>query len=316
MARANPSAASAAALRERPEPARRVFVVVNDKAGNADQESLREALARHLGGDATEVELFVRDRSGGSRRKVARRAVAAGYDTIVAAGGDGTVSRVADELQGSGCRLGIVPLGTGNLIARALGIPMEVEDAVRVIAEAAATRAIDGMRVGDKTYFSHVSMGTYSRIAKVESETQKKWLGRGVYVWNLIRELARRRAWTFTIEADGRRRRRRASLVIVANIGDAGLAGMQWGSDIHIDDQRLDVCVVRGRSLRAYAELAWKSLRGRPEDGAIDYVPVHRRATIRSGASMPVRADGKRIGKGSVEVELVRAAVPVIVAAT
>ncbi|REJ94477.1 MAG: hypothetical protein DWQ34_08570 [Planctomycetota bacterium] len=294
---------------------RRALFVVNNKSGGANEEAVRKAADEILKPLGVECHFFVRRKKGMSRRKATRRAIEEGFDLVVAAGGDGTVSRVADELQGSGVRLGVVPTGTANLIARSLRLPLDIAKAMRLIADPPRTVTIDGMHVPEtgKTYFSHISMGVYSRIAKMETEAQKKAMGRGVYLWNLFKELRHKNSWEFKIQVDGETSKVRSSLVILANIGDAGIADMQWGKQIRIDDGHLDLCIVSGRTVGEYGRLAWHSLRGRPEDDpAIDYLPVHQSIRIETSGDVPVRADGKLIGEGSVEVEVRRGAVEVM----
>src|SRR3954451_20667515 len=93
-----------------------VFVVLNPKSGNCEQDVARQTLERHF----SVVGAVCRVHDIGHDDALAdhvREAVAAGCDLVVAAGGDGTVSAVADALVGSEAPLGIIPLGTTNVLA-------------------------------------------------------------------------------------------------------------------------------------------------------------------------------------------------------
>src|SRR4029077_2494580 len=82
-----------------------------------------------------------------------------GYSLIVAAGGDGTVSAVANGLVGTPAPVGIIPLGTTNVLARELGIPVNLDAACRLVAGEHAVVAIDGMQVGRNHYFTQLGAG-------------------------------------------------------------------------------------------------------------------------------------------------------------
>src|SRR6185437_1699048 len=121
-------------------------------------EEIRRALAQHFGaGDATfEVHETA---EGEDIAATARAAAGRGFDVVVAAGGDGTVARVANGVIGTPARLGIVPLGTTNVLARELGIPLVPDAACRLLAGPNATTTIDGMRAGGAYFFTQIGVG-------------------------------------------------------------------------------------------------------------------------------------------------------------
>ena len=94
----------------------RVFVIVNAKSGNSSPEDVRKAWRAHRAEGSGEYRIH-EPGAGEDILAIVRGAVAQGFDTVVAAGGDGTVSAVANGLIGSGARLGIIPLGTANVLA-------------------------------------------------------------------------------------------------------------------------------------------------------------------------------------------------------
>jgi len=120
-----------------------IAVIANPLAGRgraaAALTSLRKALGNHL------VQLVTTSSSEQSTI-LARAAARAGADTVVAVGGDGTVNAVSNGLAGTGCRLGVVPLGTANDLASCFSIPLKIEAAAAVIL-AAVVRPIDMIRV-------------------------------------------------------------------------------------------------------------------------------------------------------------------------
>ena len=113
---------------------RRVFTVLNPVAGNSESSRVRQVLEHHFPADNTVCEIHEAgrdDRIG----ELVRAALGRGCDLVVAAGGDGTVSAVANGLigneNGGSVPLGIIPLGTTNVLARELGIPVDLEQACR-----------------------------------------------------------------------------------------------------------------------------------------------------------------------------------------
>src|SRR5262249_49334011 len=105
--------------------AAKVLVVLNPRSGSCTAEDVRRALSRHLpceDGSCQVHEL----REDDDIKEVVREAVARGVDVAVAAGGDGTVSAVATGLMGSRAAMGIIPVGTSNVLARELGIPIDL----------------------------------------------------------------------------------------------------------------------------------------------------------------------------------------------
>ncbi len=282
-----------------------IFFLVNNRAGATDEATIRSVAEATMIESPQRWDLFVRTRKDEDRVEIARQAVADGYSTIVAVGGDGTVSKVANALAGTDAILGIVPTGTANLVARALDIPLDVPGAMRLIAQGGPIRAVDGMRVNGMTFFSHVSAGVYSRITKKEGRTAKKLFGRSVYLWQVFRELAGGSRWNFDLELDDRRMSVRASIVMAANVAATGLGSIQWGQHIDPGNRGLDICIVKARSISQYLGLLADAARGRQyRSPYIQYERVERRFRISGPSNMPIRGDGRKIGKGEVTIEL------------
>ena len=290
----------------------RAFVIVNTRAGGHEEAKIRSALDATLGQAGIDWEWVLREK-GQSRRDLTHEAIRRGFPLIVAAGGDGTIAKCADEASRDDVVLGILPTGTGNLIARELGIPMDVEQAAKVLIEG-EPRRVDAMEVdGKRRCFSHVSMGTYSRIASLDTPEDKKLLGRLAYLRLLWREVRAGRSWRFRMWQDGVYSRRRASLVLAANVGSTGLPGLEWRDGAAPDDGVIDLCIVRAKTASEYLTLLWDALRGRHEqNGAMEYAEIRDSLKIETSNGLPLRGDGKQIGKGSVEIKVLRGAIQVM----
>jgi YegS/Rv2252/BmrU family lipid kinase len=290
-----------------------LFVIMNPAAGSCSAEEVHRALERHFPCDDGTCDVH-RVTGEDNLEALARAAAERGCDVVVAAGGDGTVSAVAGGLVGTEARLGILPLGTGNVLARELGIPVDLEAAVGLLAGANASTPIDAMRVGDRHFFTQLGVGIDALMIRDTSKEQKKRFGRLAYIWTGLTRILGFQPRRFTIEADGRRKRLRASQVLAANSGTLGQPPFRWGPDIRPDDGRIDLCIIRAGTLLDYLALSWSVLRGRHRaDPHFRFLVAERRARIESARPLPVQADGEIIGETPVEVEVIAGAVKVVV---
>lgn len=149
-------------------------MIVNAKARRADDGA--GAAIRQAFRDAG-IEAEVRVCDGAELTAAARDAAAAGVDAVVAAGGDGTVSAVAQGLVGSRIPLGVLPLGTLNHFARDLGMPSDIGEAARAIA-AGEIHPIDVGEVNGRCFVNNSSIGLYPEIVRRRDEDRRR-TGRG-----------------------------------------------------------------------------------------------------------------------------------------
>jgi diacylglycerol kinase (ATP) len=302
---------------ETPAPFRHVFAVLNPVAGSIDASRVRQALERHFPAGSTVCEIH---EAGPDDRiaEVVRAALGRGCDLVVAAGGDGTVSMVANGLIGHDASgsvpLGIIPLGTANVLSRELGIPVDLELACQLVAGPHATTRIDGMRVGPACYFTQIGVGIDALMIRDTLREHKRRFGRVAYLWTAATRLLGFQPRRFMLVADGHPRRARASQIVVANSGILGQPPFRWGPDIRPDDGRLDVCIVRARNLIDYMKLSWFVLNGQHRRSPnVRYLAANQGVTISSQRPLPVQGDGEIIGETPVDIGVAPRAVAVIV---
>lgn len=147
-----------------------------------------------------------------------------GYTDAIAVGGDGTVNHVAKTILNTGIRLGIVPIGSGNGLARSLGLSMKIEEVIRQIAQG-KTATIDSGLVNGRPFFCTSGIGFDAHIGHLFATSVKR--GLQSYVKITIRELFKYRAKHYTLKFDGKEIKRKAFLITVANAG-------QYGNDFYI----------------------------------------------------------------------------------
>jgi YegS/Rv2252/BmrU family lipid kinase len=295
------------------EDMKAAFVVLNPVAGNSDVGAVRQAFEHHL--SAAGWTYTVYETTGEeSVADVVRGALDQGFDLFVAAGGDGTVSGVVGGLVHTSTPLAIVPVGTGNTLARELGVPLDVEGAVELLVSEHAVADIDALQVGDRFFVLNVGTGMSALMMRDTRRRDKRRLGLIAYLWTGLKTLLGLQPHRFTVVTDGWSAHLQASELMVVNSGALGDPNFRWGSQIRMDDGQLEVCVVRARNLLDYLEVAWGLLTGRQERAPqIRCLRTGRSATISADEPLPVQADGEVIGQTPMEVRIVPGGVRVVV---
>lgn len=218
---------------------KQALLIINPVSGTDSKEGLadtvRRALHPHMD---VRVELT---RGRGDATQLARMAVEQGLDAVIAAGGDGTVNETARALCGTGMPMGIVPCGSGNGLARHLGIPQDVDRAVAIVAEGHIDRCDYGTAAGHP-FFCTFGLG-FDAAVSAKFATQKR-RGRLTYIRNTFEEYLHYNPRTYTIAANGKVLTEEAFLIAVCNAS-------QYGNNAYIaphasmTDGLLDVTVVR-----------------------------------------------------------------------
>lgn len=245
---------------------------------------------------------------------VTRAALDANVDLVVVAGGDGTVRECAGELAGTGVPLAVVPSGTGNLLARNLGLPIDLADAVHVAVHG-HDRKIDlgGIEPdepdGERRYFTAMAgIGLDAAMVADAPDALKKKVGWPAYAVSATRHLrdARMRV-TLRID-DGEPIRRRARMVLVGNVG-ALQAGMQLLPGAEPDDGLLDVVVFAPYGMAGWAHATLRVIgrrrRDRPEAPEVQrrWRPIEhftgRSVEVTTARPEPRELDGDPIGPGT-----------------
>lgn len=151
----------------------RVCVLMNARAGKDDKQDVAQKLEAAFARYPGRFELRMMEKGAGVADSCAR-AMKDGFGIIVAAGGDGTISGVAGQLAGTGRRMGILPQGTFNFVARGLGIPEDIDEAIDLIATGTA-RPFPVGEVNGEIFLNNASLGIYPEILKEREGTYKRW---------------------------------------------------------------------------------------------------------------------------------------------
>ncbi len=170
----------------------RMLIVFNPTAGRRRAARLWRVLDVM---SATGIRLELAEtRHAGHATVLAREAASGGADLVVAAGGDGTIAEVANGLNGSGCRLGVIPLGTANVMAHELGLPFTPRDVAAALAFGRTRTIWPGVArgpAGERLFVQMLGVGFDAQVVQRLPLGLKRALGRGAYVVQSLREAAR-----------------------------------------------------------------------------------------------------------------------------
>jgi diacylglycerol kinase family enzyme len=253
-------------------------------------------------------------------------AAAAGRPLVVVAGGDGTVREATHDLAGSGVALGIVPLGTANLFAASVGVPLEPRRAIRALADG-RIRSVDlgrarwaaGDGSGEGIFAVASGVGFDARLMATTTGAVKRRLGRYGYFLTALRMIGDIQGFDAAIEVGGERHTVQAVTVFVANAGQLIPGLLRPALPIRVDDGLLDVIVVAasrlpGAMIGAIEALARRST-GRSATGRSIRLRGAR-VRVESVPAQPIEVDGDVVGRGWLEAESMPMALRVLVPVT
>jgi diacylglycerol kinase family enzyme len=239
-----------------------IVVIVNAGSGGGNDAALVDRLAVHFkaAGLHAEIELA---HGGDEIITAVGNAVARRPPLIVAGGGDGTVSTVAAALVDTGIVFGVLPLGTLNHFAKDLGIPLELADAVAVLAHGEAGR-VDVGEVNGRIFVNNSGLGLYPDIVH-DRERQQKRLRRGkwpAFVWATLSALRRYPFLFVALVVDGKEVLRKTPFVFIGN-NEYRMEGFAIGERSGLEDGRLSLYVAQRPGRWRLVQLALRALTGR-----------------------------------------------------
>ncbi|MEO6526388.1 MAG: diacylglycerol kinase family protein [Gemmatimonadaceae bacterium] len=248
-------------------------------------------------------ELVRTERSGHAAQIATARARE--FDVVLTLGGDGTAMEVAGALAWSEIPIGVLPGGTGNLLARALGIPMKVEKAVPALLGGTLKR-IDLGVVSGRRFAVAAGVGIDASMVEETPRWMKHRLG--VLAYTLIatraalRAVLRRRFFLARVTVDGEVIERRAAAVMFANFGAILEDRIAFGPAIEVDDGVLDCCIFSPRNLRDALRIMWRVTR---RDFRPDPSILYRKGTrfrLETEPVLSLQADGELLGPTPAEI--------------
>ena len=235
-------------------------------------------------------------------RSMAHDAALSGAELVVVCGGDGTVRTVCAELAGTGIPVGVVPAGTGNLLARNLALPLYLNAAIDVALNG-QDRAIDLVRIAgdmiepDEHFLVMAGMGFDAAIMEGANEQLKAKVGWLAYVVAGFRNLMFPAMRVEVSVDDQPFTRHRARTIVVGNVGFLQ-AGLPLLPDATIDDGRIDVVLVNPARFLSWLRVVVRVVgRGKKTDDTVNRM-TGRKVVVRAAHDTPRQVDGDPIGAG------------------
>jgi len=299
----------------------RALLITNPFAARAHARAVT-AIRDILQGGGWSVE--VRSTTGpGDARRIAEESRTLGFDVLVSHGGDGTAMQVAAGIAGTGIALGLVPGGTGNVLAGNLRLPRSTASAARALLKARSqTIDLGIVERADGPHYFAVAAGTgfdAQLMADTGLQEKRRWKV-GAYVARAALTLPSVRSAPHRVTVDDRVHEIRAAMLLVLNCGKLPPGFLNLRSNLVPDDGWLDIVALDAdgvfQSASAVLELLLRNGKG---DGMGRRVWWGRGRTVRvevpEGAARPVQLDGEVTGKTPFEARLMPRALAVLVGA-
>ncbi len=297
----------------------RALLITNPFAARADARAVT-AILKILGRGGWNVDLQTIAGPGDARR-IAEQAREAGFDVLVSHGGDGTAMQVAAGIAGTGIALGVVPGGTGNVLAGNLRLPRSSASAARALLEA-RSRPIDlgVVERADGPHYFAVAAGTgfdAQLMADTSLQQKRRWK-LGAYLARAALTLSSVRSTPHRVTVDGTSHEVSAAMLLVLNCGKLPPGFLKLRSTLAPDDGWLDIVALDAdgafQSLSAVLELLLGN--GAKKGRRIWWARGREvRVEVPNGGARPVQLDGEVTGTTPFEARLLPGALAVLVGA-
>lgn len=253
----------------------------------------------------------------GDAADIARRGADDGVDLIAVYGGDGTAMQVVRGVVDRDIPIGLIPGGTGNILAGNLRIPMSPERAAEVVARG-VTRRIDLGRVerSDGAHYFAVNCGAgfdAELMAATSGAAKRRW-GMVAYVTEALRGLPDITSVAHRVTVDGRVIEANAATVMVANCPELIPPYLRLRHNIQMDDGQLDVIILEATGVVSSVAVFTRLVLGMAPGDGLQFASG-RRISVEAAVARPVQLDGEPTGATPFEAEVVPGAVRVFVPA-
>ena len=296
-------------------PTRKVTLISNPKTGRYGSRRLRsiQEAASQLESLGIAVDLKL-TAGPGDAAELAARAARNGSSDVIVAGGDGTINEAIQGLAGTNARLGILPRGTANVLARELGLPLDDKQAVAVAAQGKSRKIYLGLVINEATkekrhFVLMAGIGLDASVVRRVQPSLKRRIGKGAFWISGLSHLADWNPIPFTLEINGEK-----YTSTFAAIGKAA----RYGGDLSItpgarlDQPEFEICIIETMSRVRYLHLLSYAMRnGMPRDKP--EVRFVNATSVKAFGDAAVQIDGELLGTLPMRFEIAPHSLEVIV---
>lgn len=271
-----------------------ILFVINPISGGKNKRNFPSLAKQHLDTHVYNAD-FISTAYAGHAYELARKAAGEGADVVVAVGGDGTINEVGTALVGTGTKMGIIPCGSGNGLARSLGIPLTWKGALMRL-NGFRSRLIDTGILNEHRFFNMAGTGFDAHISSEFASLKGR--GFGGYVKKAFTEVLNYQPGHYKLTIDGEVYEREAFMISFAN-------SSQYGNNAYIaprallDDGIIDVCIVKPFPLYLFISMGLRMFAKTSEQSRYVEIIKGRSVRIESVTNALVHIDGeaKETGK-------------------
>lgn len=294
---------------------RKALLFYNPKSGQSKIDHHSTTIKAHFSSLEIDLVTVLVPKPAEEIKAIIQKEISEGVDLFLAAGGDGTVSMISTHLVGTGVPIGIVPLGTGNILARALQIPLNIEKALELITgEKSSIVDIDTFKLDDRHFLLNVSVGVSPEVMRAVGSADKQRLGFFAYLFNFIQQLLGLKLHRVYVDCDHKKSSHLASEILITNVATAGVEPLSWSDDILLNDGTLDMLIFKTKGFKEIMRLVisvfTKKCKLNPE---INFLQIKDYCRIESPTTLYTQADGDIVGKTPFEIQVFPSSLSVIV---
>ena len=288
---------------------KKILFIINPISGGKSKIDIPEALDRFLDKNIFKSEVKFTEYIGHGS-EIAEEALRNDTDMVVAAGGDGTINEIASIAMKYNKPMGILPLGSGNGLARFLEIPTDLPKAISVINKQ-NTIKIDSGHLCGKPFFNLAGMGFDAHVSEVFAKDKSR--GLFTYIKLGLAEVLSYKPQEYLIEIDGKKYNRRAYAISIAN-------SSQYGNDVivaphaSVTDGLLDICIIKNFSLFKLPILVFVMLKRTARESKLIEIIKGKQIKITREKEDAVHVDGEPLRMASsLEAGIVEKSLEVII---
>jgi YegS/Rv2252/BmrU family lipid kinase len=293
----------------------RAVLFYNTSSGKSKKGHHLEIIKEHYDNNGIPLKTILFPVPEENIRKTIEDASCSEDDLIIAAGGDGTISLICNKIIGTEIPLGILPLGTGNLLAQQLKIPMNFIKALSLLTDQQSKKIrMDTFHYENQCGILNVSVGLTPKVMQKTPSQEKQRYGIFAYIIHFIQQFLGLKRHRFFIEYDGANISYVASEVLVTNVQLTGIESLTWSDDISINDGRLDLFIIRSTNISDILGLLISLFRKKKRHNNImKHVHFSDYCRIETQTPIDAQADGDAFGETPLEIKVNPRSLTVIV---